>query len=338
MTTRSKRSGMRQQAHRPSSMAACEACRRQKMRCIRPNISSETSKDPTEPCERCRRHGRSCNIPSPRPLGRKPGAVGRYQGLEKAYRKMQAELKKAPAPGGEIYEIANNLSDGDGKVMDLLLSNMQSDNNNNNNTNNNNHLHHHHHHEESRSNQPTDEPRNQYPAFHAVPLTIDTAECPLTEQIQTTPATVAPVHDANTYTVTSDVNCEPVSNPLALLADASGAAQALSPASNVEAGSERSPAGQSIGRHLLHRPGYISLGLQLSRDSLESGLDALFVPPSQNNHYSNYFRPPDGNPPRDVGPDLDPVELGLISMTEAYDLFPMCVLQKLTMDIILFFY
>lgn len=296
MTTRSKRSGMRQQTHRPSSMAACEACRRQKMRCIRPNTSSEASKDPTEPCERCRRHGRSCNIPSPRPLGRRPGAVGRYQGFEKAYRKMQAELKKAPALAGEIYEIANNLSDGDGKVMDLL-SNMQSDNND---------------HKESRPNQPTDEPSNQYPPFHAAPLTINAADSP----------------DPSTYTVTSDVNREPVSNPLALLADASGAAQALSPASNVEAGHGRSPAGQSIGRHLLHRPGYISLGLQLSRDSLESGLDALFVPPSQSSHYSNYFRPPDGNPPRDVGPDLDPVELGLVSMAEACDLFPMYVPQE----------
>lgn len=207
---------------------------------------------------------------------------------------MQAELKKAPAPAGEIYEIANNLSDGDGKVMDLLLSNMQSDNND---------------HEESRSNQPTDEPSNQYPQFHAAPLTINTAESP----------------NPSTYTVTSDVNREPVSNPLALLADASGAAQALSPESNVGTGHGRNPAGQSIGRHLLHRPGYISLGLQLSRASLESGLDALFVPPSQNNHYWNYFRSPDGNPPRDVGPDLDPVELGLISMAEACDLFPMYV-------------
>lgn len=142
-------------------------------------------------------------------------------------------------------------------------------------------------------------------------------------------------HGPNTYTVTSDVNREPVSNPLALLADASGAAQALemqpepmttSPASNVESGHGQSSSSQSIGRYLLHRPGYISLGLQLSRDSLESGLDALFAPPPpQTNRYSDYFRPPDGSPPRDVGPDLDPVELGLISMAEAHALFPMYV-------------
>ncbi|KAE8141844.1 hypothetical protein BDV38DRAFT_268136 [Aspergillus pseudotamarii] len=127
--------------------------------------------------------------------------------------------------------------------------------------------------------------------------------------------------------MTSHVSHDPVSNPLALLVAASGAIQSESisdtPLSNVEpTDAGPSPSLTSIGDKFLDRPGYVSLGIQLSRESLQSGLDALFAAPTSNHRYTDYFCPPDDGPPRDVGPDLDPVELGLVSMEEAHHLFP----------------
>lgn len=123
------------------------------------------------------------------------------------------------------------------------------------------------------------------------------------EDIQTAPA--QPVHIEN----------EAVSNPLALLADASEAAQ-----------ESEGLVGHNIfhGRHLLSRPGYVSLGLRLDRQCLEEGLEALFVPDAPC-RYSNYFKPVDSHPPRDTGPDVDPADLGLVSMEDAEYLFPMYV-------------
>ncbi|KAJ6101756.1 hypothetical protein N7499_001386 [Penicillium canescens] len=64
---------------------ACETCRK---------LKKQQENGSTEPCERCRRTHRACKIPKPRPLGRKRGALGRYKGFEKVYRRMQSELKK----------------------------------------------------------------------------------------------------------------------------------------------------------------------------------------------------------------------------------------------------
>lgn len=131
---------------------------------------------------------------------------------------------------------------------------------------------------------------------------------------------------------------EPISNPLALLADASDAARALelhppsanaTLTSNGESSSTQPSAGvangASLGRQLLHRPGYVSLGLQLGRETLEEGIDALIAPSGHEYHYSNYFKSPPQVPLRDVGPDVDPVDLGLVTMGEACYLFPMYV-------------
>lgn len=128
---------------------------------------------------------------------------------------------------------------------------------------------------------------------------------------------------------------EPISNPLALLADASDAAQALelhpisanlSPETNNASSVNQSSAGQStgasLGRQLLHRPGYVSLGLQLGRDTLEAGIDTLVGPYEHPYRYSHYFKSTPQIPPRDVGPDVDPVDLGLVTMDEACYLFP----------------
>ncbi|CEJ53813.1 hypothetical protein PMG11_00154 [Penicillium brasilianum] len=307
MATSSERPMTRQQAHIPPT-AACEACRKLKMRCIRPNASSST-KEPDEPCDRCRRTNRACNIPTPRPLGRKRGAVGRYHGFEKAYRKMQAELKKARASTDKASEI-QSLSPGrdESEMLDLLRSNI---------------------HKIDRGNGDWELPAESRRPGHQNPLspsssTINASGLPASEQNQS-PYVTTPYAPE---TITSHVSLEPVSNPLALMAEAASAAQALetqvgptdlSPASNFES---ISGDGEGIGRYLLHRPGYVSLGLHLDRKVLESGIDALFAPAMESDRYSNYFRSPGANPPRDIGPDLDPVDLGLVSMEEAYALFP----------------
>ncbi|KAL4892013.1 hypothetical protein BDV59DRAFT_202914 [Aspergillus ambiguus] len=296
-TRTSDRSASRPHTSRPTTAAACEACRKLKMRCLRSQEGAD------EPCDRCRRNKRACRIPPPRPLGRKPGAVGRYHGIEKAYRKMQAELKKARASSSDIPLALEgiNLDQSDESILDLLLSN-----------NNTEDLRLSQHRRQSSL---TDMPR----ADHQ-PVT----------QISPTEPTTSPTRWPQDP-VSSPATGEPISNPLALLADASEAAQAVgprpeslttSPASHTEISERDTSSTGNIGRQLLHRPGYVSLGLSLSRQTLERGLDALFRPDVELCRYSDYFRPPDSLPLRDVGPDLDPVELGLVSMEEAHALFP----------------
>ncbi|KAJ5919291.1 hypothetical protein N7466_010234 [Penicillium verhagenii] len=125
---------------------------------------------------------------------------------------------------------------------------------------------------------------------------------------------------------------EPISNPLALLADASDAARALEPHS-ISADNTPHSMGETSGQgdnlvgtgslgRLLRRPGYVSLGLQLSRDSMENALDALLTPTHNVDRYSNYFKRPVQESLRDIGPDVDPVDLGLVTMEEAHYLFP----------------
>lgn len=125
---------------------------------------------------------------------------------------------------------------------------------------------------------------------------------------------------------------EPISKPLALLADASDAARASEP--------NRSERGQGIGHpellegstgeptlengkleHILGRRGYVSLGLQLDQETLEQGLDHLLAPIPHETRYANYFNSKTQVSPRDVGSDVDPVDLGLVTMGEAQCLF-----------------
>ena len=101
-----------------------------------------------------------------------------------------------------------------------------------------------------------------------------------------------------------------------------------SPISNIDSvhshQSSSYSSGSWLARRLLSRPGYVSLGLQTSRASLEQGLEAVFTAATESEYrHLNYFKPPGSGPSRDVGPDLDPVDLGLVTMEEAYYLFPM---------------
>ncbi|KAF9894797.1 hypothetical protein FE257_004418 [Aspergillus nanangensis] len=312
-TRASDRPASRPQSTRPATAAACEACRRLKMRCIRPKANNEA-----EPCDRCRRNKRPCRIPPPRPLGRKPGAVGRYRGIEKAYRKMQIELKKARTSTDATIPPALegvDLSQSDETILELLFANGPIDDPPTT-TSTSNHAASH-----------TSTHHPDHPSFVDVTLP-DLA--PVAHISPRTEPTASPARWSNDQG-SSPATAEPISNPLALLADASEAAQAAgtrsvsattSPASNADLVSKDTPPGTEIGRQLLHRPGYVSLGLRLSRDTLESGLDALFRPATELCRYSDYFRAPESLPLRDVGPDLDPVDLGLVTMDEAHALFP----------------
>lgn len=82
---------------------------------------------------------------------------------------------------------------------------------------------------------------------------------------------------------------------------------------------EQNPTAAS--QKLLHRPESVSPGLQLDREVLQQGIDALFTLVDTGNRYLNYFKSLSRMFVRDVGPDVDPVDLGLVTMEEAYCLF-----------------
>ncbi|CAG7915468.1 unnamed protein product [Penicillium olsonii] len=266
------------------------------MRCIRGQTSDEDSS--AEPCQRCKRNNRECKIPEPKKLGRRHGAVGRYHGVEKAFRKMKAELKKKNTGANGKLSQMTNLDVGEEPILELLLSNDP----------------------------------------------VETAESSLTPPQQGIEDSDIQYFDPNPPSqqqsqhlrnVISQSTHEPVSNPLALLADASGAVQALEPSrvynnsistpkgiSSAEDQSIRPDDGRGLGRQLLHRPGYVSLGLSLSRETLEAGIDALAKSSQNLKDYSNYFTSPQQITLRDVGSEFDPVDLGLVTMDEACYLFP----------------
>ncbi|CAG7961970.1 unnamed protein product [Penicillium salamii] len=292
---------------RPTTVA-CEACRRLKMRCIRPsNYGDENS---TEPCQRCRSTNRICKIPEPKRLGRRPGAIGRYHGIEKAYRKIQSELKKKKGPRsdansdqGAVFEV------GDEPIPDSLLSSQPIE-----------------------ADEPTQIPLEQ--------------ESEGSNTHGSRPESISPQQNEPLADVIPRSSHEPVSNPLALLADASDVLQSLEPntiSNKTLSTSEQAPYathtsaslgnGMGFHRELLHRPGYVSLGLKLSRDKLQAGIDALIHSPENPCYYSNYFATPQLLPLRDVGPEFDPVDLGLVTMDEACYLFPVWVDLLLTLSI-----
>ncbi|KGO50718.1 Short-chain dehydrogenase/reductase SDR [Penicillium expansum] len=276
------------------------------MRCIRPQREHHDDNS-TEPCQRCKRTNRECNIPEPRKLGRKRGATGRYQGFEKAYRKMRSELKKAKTSHTDENDEMDNFVAREEPILELLFSNH---------------------------------PTETTDSAHALPELGTEGSSVLSYNPTVTTAQddeplanlVSPVFGSGEL---SQSNREPISNPLALLADASDAAQALelhsksanpSPETNESSSATQSsasqPIGARLGRQLLHRPGYVSLGLQLGRDTLEAGIDTLVGPSEHPYRYSNYFKSSLQVPLRDVGPDVDPVDLGLVTMDEACYLFP----------------
>ncbi|CAK7200135.1 hypothetical protein SEUCBS139899_002825 [Sporothrix eucalyptigena] len=316
MSSVSSISGKSSGRTRPAALTACEACRKLKMRCIRP-----ADQGAGEPCERCRRNKRACTIPEARPLGRRHGATGRYHGLEKAYRRMQAELKKAQMRGG-MQDVSVAGTTTVEAAIEETLQGLPS--------------------------LPDMVDASEIPAIQDIPDFTETIEfdvpdakdLPAITDVPGVPNVPPNTRDSREPGIMADLpidlvspvqadpepDPEPMSNPLALLADASSdAAQALVETTgdvNVST-NDNVHSNIGVGRRLLRRPGYVSLGLRLSRDTLEQGLDALFAPMPTARSHANYFKRPQCAPLRDVGPDVDPVDLGLVTMDEAATLFPL---------------
>lgn len=277
------------------------------MRCIRSESWDGVDVE-TEGCERCKRNGRTCTIPRPRPKGRTPGALGRYRGVEKALRMMHSELRKVreSSGGARSTEGFSNLPSNERELLELL---------------------------------PLQSATPTYPVGLSPMPTEEISHAVLNSPVSIFPTAVAPLDDADPQPSNDEASPQStrsISNPLGLLADASEAVQLLNIHSESTTTSLSAPDSSSyhasptvaagsrgLARYLLRRPGYVSLGLKLSNESLEYGLDALLVPERQEYRYSHYFKPPGSNKTRDTGPDVDPVDLGLISMDTAEYLFQM---------------
>ena len=347
--------------------AACEACRKQKMRCIRTLANSASSK-PTqqgpEPCDRCRRNNRSCYIPERKTQGRKPGSVGRYSGVEKAVRQLKSQvLKASQQPDGQQQRqqrmrdstgsdaTGNPLqaaSSTDRQVLEILMNFSTSATGTE---------------ASSRADGTTSRPQDQ--------VREDTGRTRVEPSAPLLDAhddghpgrdLAQPIASGRLRRTSTQRMDESVSNPLGLLADASGEAQddvlqdppssaaptdeghaaldarsqaRVSSAADIRAyipSNTHENAGiapiqhavQSTAHTILNRPGYVSLGLKMDRSILESALDNLIRGPAgRAGRYASYFAPKEQKSAPDTGPDLDPVELGLVTMEEAENLFPM---------------
>ncbi|KAH8898632.1 hypothetical protein GQ53DRAFT_741939 [Thozetella sp. PMI_491] len=111
-----------------------------------------------------------------------------------------------------------------------------------------------------------------------------------------------------------------MSNPIALLVQASEESQSTQRIVDGDDTGLRNTT--NLACALLRRPGYVSLGLNLRRDILEEGLDSLFTHASQSRNIPTLFASSSSSSQaRDLGPNLDPVNLGLVSMDEVCRLF-----------------
>lgn len=272
------------------------------MRCIRSQIN-QPENAVTVPCERCTRNQRFCKIPEPRPLGRKRGATGRFQGVDKAFRKLQSELKRAKTShlSETSDELAIDLVARGYPVMEPLISS-----------------------------QIVEEPQQACGVDNGKTLLPCMSSDGSHKEDPGRIILSSPFHSGEV----PQFNQEPTSNPLALLADASDAAQALElhPESTntletmngkscVAEPSVSLTNGLSISDQLLHQPGCVSIGLQhFDKNALKAGINTLVLPFGKPSRYLNYFKK--SAPLRDVGSDVDPVDLGLVTMQEAYHLFP----------------
>ncbi|KAH8821906.1 hypothetical protein F5884DRAFT_105616 [Xylogone sp. PMI_703] len=371
------------------------------MRCIRSESPVQGGSSALEPCERCSRSGKPCRIPQPRPLGRKRGSVGRYKGIEKAWRQIETELKKArsksqlPLTVGStnIIDVVSLLqSDADqstpngfgfesGLVSNRSLEKSCPSQNGLENgfvQNFEQHIPQESRHIGFSASTPTLPlpAHSTHPA--ALPTRLRTIASPQSPEIGSSRAghsfgllaDVAgalqqlPTHraaiegeqriDSDPFKLLADAaeaarqlpahdrtpETEPstVSNPFGLLADAAGAAQAREssysnsktsplPSSESSAAQYDSPRTSESSRpgpkpNLQSLPGRVSLGLSINPERLRKGMDVLFDLEPRSNRHSDYFKPPEPHSRRDIGPDVDPVELGIVTMDKAEALFP----------------
>lgn len=280
------------------------------MRCTRSDTEGR-SNDNEAPCDRCKRHNRPCKVPTPRPAGRKPGSRGRYQGVEKAVRKIQSELRKAkafPMSNGEPAQDLTELANGSEEFLGRILSNTNA----------------------SCPSQTT-ETSQGFPQTSPNPSPTSIANA-----YRPTPhSALRPIAQSPNEARSPHQGSESVTNPLGLVADACDEAQTFNQPTNATGSAlptsseslvlltlrtgEAEPSNRAL--HLLSRPGYVSLGLKLDRPILEQGLGILLTRDLPICEFSGYFKTSDASKDRDTGPDLDPIDLGLLSMEETQYLF-----------------
>lgn len=266
------------------------------MRCTR---QLEGADDSSQPCDRCRRNNRECRIPQKQPLGRKPGALGRYRGVEKAVRQIQTHMRKSARRTSDQGPVTPSQSI-DIDLLDFLPAMSP------------------------RSSQPRQEGEGALPTGISYSPTSTFSNPPRGSSVEGLRRTD-----------------HSVSNPLGLMADASGEAQANeeddmgSVSTTMDLQNDSSPdmsraswgepssqiSGVAHAQSLLCRPGYVSLGLKLDRSILEHALADLSTRSGHLGQFANYFKTQNEGRARDTGPDLDPIDLGLVSMDEACSLF-----------------
>lgn len=277
------------------------------MRCTR---LLQTSNEPGSPCDRCRRNNRSCNIPDRKPQGRRPGAVGRYSGVEKAVRQIQNQVRKASRLSTEHNRHRLTPTNTEHELHEFL-SNLETN----------------------------CSPRCQETVNEFVETEDQLQDdAPSGQEL----ALVQPHSAQNRSDLSPHRTDDSVSNPLGLLANASDEAQAtehqtdrldpasssatislgnISPLDNFASIPALNPPGD-LAQSMLRRPGYVSLGLKMDRDILEEALGSLCSRSGRIGRYANYFRTRNYENAQDTGPDVDPVDLGLVSMEEVWYLFP----------------
>lgn len=277
------------------------------MRCSRSGTGNGAN-DNDSSCDRCKRHNRPCKVPTPCRAGRKPGSRGRYQGVEKAVRKIQAELRKSKASSGEPAQDLLDLTNGGEDFLELILSNTNASNQSQ-----------------------TTETSHCLP--QASPVTSPTSSAVLYRPAPQ--VALHPIAQSQNESRSPHQGSESVTNPLGLVADACDEAQTFNqlesatPSSLPRNSEPLDPLTSRIGEVdssnraslLLSRPGYVSLGLKLDRPILEQALGTLLNRELPICQYSGYFKTSEASKDRDTGPDLDPIDLGLLSMDEAQYLF-----------------
>ncbi|KAL2858538.1 hypothetical protein BJY01DRAFT_230718 [Aspergillus pseudoustus] len=288
---------MESHSNRAKAFTACEGCRKLKMRCVWSSAENGA-------CDRCQHNHRLCQMPPPRRLGRKPGALGRYYGLDKANRNIQKELAKFDQKMPQKPAVSQS----------HLLPRRED------------------------WNCPNDPrpPRSSDPTATKFPritnnLPGGSSGCP-----GSTATFRIMIEDDSQYP-SQDVCLQPqIHKPAALMADLSGAVKPFNDSprtssakcdyvspKNPELVNTDSSDAATLAHRLLRNPGYVALGLEkLSRQSLERGLGTLLVPEDHVScKYPNYFSPAHPGLQLDIGVDVDPLELGLVSEKEADYLF-----------------
>ena len=280
------------------------------MRCVRTNSANSGS------CDRCIQAGRSCCIPQAQKLGRKRGSGGRYQGVDKALRALQLALKKSegqqtPERSRIISVVSEILHD-----ENLTVSHESSKGTPSQQTS-----------LVTLSSCDSSDWTTAASTEAELPCALENGGLPNAQDASA--ARLGPYNQPNNK-----------SNALWLIADASRealATMASYPQSptliNQEASHlnehAQSPSENCLkqSRQLLNRSACVPFGLKLESWVLEEGLDALLTMPHQQTRTLDYFKSRDLHHFPDTGPDLDPIEQGLLTIQEAEKLFPMSILN-----------